>query len=384
MKRDLTLQIFSGGFEGQSASFEQVRDKLEAALPLIPASRVIMGWSVHPEVYQKTARYLSDRGIEFYLWLPVFSETGLTETCAPIVGHTGKAAQSYHLSEGENFTFYCPHHPQNVRAALNVFRRHFASHGFDGVFLDKIRYPSFVNGLDGGLSCFCPHCLDTYEREGLDIDALKKRIRRLAAVDTPFGATAYQDSVYTFGDELWTQFFALKSRLVFDSLGVICAELRNMGYRIGMDVFAPFISAFVGQDIPKLSALCDFVKPMMYRATHAPAGLPFELEALLRETGVSKDGRHAFSALLGLDPESDPFDPAFAARDLDALVRSCACSVYAGLEFNRKPGIAEVDPAYIRETLSAYSGSAGFVFSWDLLDAPMENIRAVGEWICSD
>ena len=29
---------------------------------------------------------------------------------------------------------------------------------FDGVFLDKIRFPSIANGLQDLFSCFCPFC----------------------------------------------------------------------------------------------------------------------------------------------------------------------------------------------------------------------------------
>ena len=155
----------------------------------------------------------------------------------------------------------------------------------------------------------------------------------------------------------------------------ICAYFRERDYGIGFDVFAPFLSLYVGQNLPALSGLCDFIKPMMYRATNAPAGLPFETEALLRECALEPSA-------LGLSSRSSsPFDLDFILRDLEKLLASSSCPVYAGFEINRKEGIAPVYPAYIEETMRAYTeiGCQGLVLSWDLMDAPEENILKVSE-----
>ena len=149
-----------------------------------------------------------------------------------------------------------------------------------------------------------------------------------------------------------------------------------MGYKVGLDVFAPFMSYFVGQDIPALSRLCDFVKPMMYGATFAPAGLPFELEALNAATAATNGG-HEFCKTLRLDPDMRPFDFEFIQREVKHLANACSCPVYAGVEINRIPGIADTDPAYVKNALSACSDASGYVLSWNMLDAPMEHINAV-------
>jgi hypothetical protein len=53
--------------------------------------------------------------------------------------------------------------------------------------------------------------------------------------------------------------------------------------------------------------------------------------------------------------------------------------VYAGVEINRAQRIAEVTPPYIEETINAYSQAdvKGFVLSWNLLNAPQENIEQI-------
>jgi hypothetical protein len=379
MSQAITLQIFTGGYAGESASFDEVRRKLDATLPRLKVSRIIIGWAPRPGLYEAVADHLAGTKIELYLWLPVFSETGLLRQCAPTVGASGRATERYQAKAGESFDFYCPVNPTNSEQPGTIFREHFASGGFQGVFLDKIRYPSFANGLDGGLSCFCPDCRAVYQRAGLDIEQLRAQIDNLATLPTPFSVTSYHSGTYDFADELWAQFFDLRSQLVFEALSRLTGQFRDWGYRIGMDVFAPFLSQFVGQDIPRLSSLCDFVKPMMYRATFAPAGLPFELEAMLSQIKASPSARASYADLLGLDQERQPFDLDFAVRDLAELSTACACPVQAGLEINHVPGVAEVGPDYIHQTLPAYlkAASGGVVLSWNLLDAPEANLTAV-------
>jgi hypothetical protein len=134
----------------------------------------------------------------------------------------------------------------------------------------------------------------------------------------------------------------------------------------------------VGQDIPELSNYVDSIKPMMYRMTNAPAGLPFELEAILQESTSNEAQREAFYQTLGFDRIKQPFDLDFAVRELDELVKQSKASIYPGVEFNRAR-IAPVTPSYIEETVKAYAqtGVKGFVMSWNLLNAPQENIDAV-------
>ena len=377
---DLTVQVRSGGFAGAPADPTDIIKRLDAVLSRLPVTRVIMGWSTDPEVYERAAHYLFENGVELYLWLPVFSELGLVHHCRFVIGPSGQPPASYQLDETENFEFYCPNSPENIQACLDVFDQHFAALGFAGVFLDKIRYPSFVNGKDGGLSCFCPRCLTTYEQAGIDVDALMGRIGQLANANTPFGVTAYQDGHYQFADDIWRQFFELRANAVSASLHEICDHLRLQGYQIGLDVFAPFMSEFVGQDIAELSHLADFIKPMMYATTFAPAGLPFEMAAMLRETGMSQKAGQYY-ALLGLDDSKRPFDIDFCARQIAELSEACVCPVHPGIEINQVPRVADTNPDYIKRCLDAYKDVDGVVLSWNLMDMPTEHLQAVANWL---
>jgi hypothetical protein len=389
MKLEVTIQIFSGSFleeavSAETFSYEELERKLVSVLARLPVRKVIMGWSVDRKIYEKTAAFLAKRNIDFYLWFPVFSETGGIKNLSLLLDFRGQKIEGRGNHEEEDFAFCCPNDPRNITEILDIFEQNFASIPFKGVFLDRIRYPSFANigfglGLKSVFSCFCPNCIEFYKNEGLDIEDVKEALSR--PVSVPLGITAYRGGEYQFEDPILHRFFDLKANIILKSLKQICRYFREKGLGIGFDVFAPFLSPFVGQNLKELSGLCDFMKPMMYCATQAPAGLPFETEALLRETGADTPARQCFYERLGLDPEKKPFDLDFAVKELQNLVARSACPVYAGVEINRIENKADVDPAYIEETIKAYAstGIKGIALSWNILNAPEENIAKAAE-----
>ena len=290
---ETALQIFTNGFLGKAVSYEAVEQKLNSALSRLHADKVIMGWAPDRALYEKTAEFLLKKNIEFYFWFPVFSETGGLKDLSPLLDLQGRRIQGQGHGE-EDFSFCCPNNLQNIERIIEIFEEDFASIPFTGVFLDKIRYHSFANargsvtgqGLMGVLSCFCPHCLALYKKENLNPRELDHAFSFSGSA--PLGIQSYNYcGDYTFENPVTAQFFLLKSRFITQSLERICGYFRGKKLKIGFDVFAPFLSPFVGQDLKSLSALCDFMKPMMYRITRAPAGLPYETETLLCETGFA-------------------------------------------------------------------------------------------------
>jgi hypothetical protein len=267
---EITVQVYAGGYSEEPVPLAVVLDKLTLIQNHIPVNRVIIGWSPSQSLYRGVGDYLRERGMEFFLWLPVFA--------------------------AEDFSFTDPEDPKILQTVLDTYDARFGGLGFGGVFLDRIRYPA--DGRDHGANC---------------------------------GA-------------------------VTGAVAALSAEFRKRGLKIGLDVFAPFLSRRVGQDIPALSNYADFVKPMMYLRTDAPAGIPYETRTM-----------------------PDKPDLAHCRRDIAGLAEASACPVYAGVEWNVVPGIADPDPPYLRDSLSAYAeaGARGFVLSWNALDAPIANIAAL-------
>ncbi|MCL1812112.1 MAG: hypothetical protein FWG29_01170 [Treponema sp.] len=388
MNYEITVQIFSGSFLEETASWKQIEKKLEFALSRLAVNKVIMGWSPDPYLYEKTASYLVKRNIDFYLWFPVFSENSALMKLGPLIDYKGEHTRSRGEHWDEDFIFCCPNNEQNTEKILDKFKQQYSSIPFTGIFLDRIRYSSFANGQGFGygfrnvFACFCPYCLEYYEKENFNVDQLKEAIS--FQTSPPLGITGYSgNGNYTFEDSIISDFFRLKAGIIYRSLSRICRFFKEKGLGVGFDVFAPFLSPFVGQDLVSLSGLCDFIKPMMYRATSAPAGIPFELEALLRETSANTINRKNYYDLMNINPARKPFDLVFSVNELQNLSASSACPVHAGIEINRKKNLADAHPDYIEETIKVFAdtGIRGFALSWNLLDTPEENITSAAEAI---
>lgn len=410
MNRDeVIVQISTGGYLERKVTYREICRKLEPLLNRIKVGKVILGWCCDKEIYEAVIRLLRDYQVQSFLWLPVFSETGLMkpESVGRLISHTGEEVRSFGLTEGENFEFYCPNQRNNGEAFLQIYKEQFEGLEFDGVFLDKIRYGAFSNGLGGVFNCFCETCKARYEAEGLDTEVLRAEMEKVAGGEDGYGERvlgikSYNRGRYTFEHPIWERFFEKKARDVEEALKVITAYFHDKGMLIGMDTFAPYLAYFAGQDVARLASMADFIKPMMYRITQAPAGLPFETDCLVRETvkaAQEKAGdlpknqslradhdfrmgaREAFLEVLGCGGMKDgQFDTEFVKRELTYMAE-LPTRVYCGTEINRNQS-AHSTPGYIRQTFREFKDCSidGYVLSWDLLSATAENVAAAAEY----
>lgn len=374
MSKDYIVQIFTGGYK-EEVTYARVEDKILPLLNERKVSKVIIGWSVLFDGYEELLGLLKKYEVESYLWLPVFSETGLLQEVERLVDYNEKEVRNYSLKEGETFEFYCPNNSVNVQAVISIYENYFKKYNFDGVFLDKIRYGSFANGLSGVINCFCTDCKRAYEDNGINW----KYIKEIAEKETPFDITSYRNGKFEFHEEAWSEFFEFKSNSVYQAVEVLSDYFRKENKKIGMDTFAPFMSYFVGQDYEKLMGLTDFFKPMMYRITNAPAGLPFEYANFLEKSGIEKKPflKDALDRIIGIKhQENSEFDIEFVKKELD-YITSLGVPVYCGIEVNYIETIAQVEPEYIKANIQELSKTNidGFVLSWDLLSAPEKNIE---------
>ena len=69
------VQVSLGGWNSPDYTDEQIIDRLREVAGLIPVEKVIIGWSLDKNVYQRVGEFLHENGIKMYLWLPVFAET---------------------------------------------------------------------------------------------------------------------------------------------------------------------------------------------------------------------------------------------------------------------------------------------------------------------
>lgn len=357
------VQVSLGGWSAPQYTAEQIIGRIDTVSRMIPVRKVIIGWSLDKEIYRQVGEYLHGKDIRMLMWLPVFAET--EEVCenTPAVDLWGRIPGSFDLTSGEGFRFNCPSDPENAARIVAVYDRLFSDCGFDGVFLDRIRTQSFVGGTSGVLSCGCPRCVERYQAEGVDIEAVKAEIE--ARGDHFFDVSGYEPaSGFAFVNPVAEAYFKAKGHVVSSAVADIADSLRTRGLDIGMDLFAPFMAPFVGQDYAILSAHADFIKPMLYRQTFAPAGMGFEYK-LLRESVPEAGGYPVFE-----------MDADFLHSQLEAMEAS-TCAKYPGIEINYRAGVALTSPEYVSESLDAVMGHGfdGAVLSWNIMEAPLAHLE---------
>lgn len=358
------LQFYTGS--GNTAAFraEEIIRKVEALTSGMAVSGVIIGWSRDADAYREIGDFLRGRGIRMLLWLPVFAESGGDPAPDPAVDVFGNAAATPKTEDGEGFRFVCPSSERNTRMVKEIYERVFSGCGFDGVFLDRVRGRSFAAGVSGVLSCACERCAEQFRRKGVDVRAVRERYEERG--DAFFDVDAWpENGAFVLKDPLAQRFFEAREEITADAAAGIIRYFRDRGLLVGLDLFAPAVSRLAGQNYPLMAGHADFIKPMLYRRTEAPAGIGYEY-GLFR--------KHAPDARV---PERPAMDLAFLRGQLRAAGR-VPCRIYPGIEVNYDERLVRTDPAYIRESLAAAGelGLEGAVLSWNVLQAPEANLEA--------
>jgi len=381
MKTAINIQVFTQGLGVDGIEFCSLKKKLDVLFDNLDIESVIIGWANNKKLYEDTKEYLEKRNAKMLLWFPVFSELGYFREFQPVVDFRGNKVSSYKLQAGENFEFYCPANKDNQRNIIEIFEQeYFADTKFDGVFLDKIRYPSLSNGLNSIFSCFCPDCKKAMTDYGIDIDELLHELADIMEDGPEFKLRKKilirenADYTYEFENPVLKKFFDFKSHNICSSVEKLCSHLKEKNLVIGLDVFAGSIAYFVGQDIRKLADYADFIKPMYYRKTNAPAGIQFELNNIFKIFTLS--GSCSYPDF----NQENAFGYERTLKELKALkALDGKTRIYPGIEVNRIDNIAPVYPDYVLQSMKLVeeSGMQGAVISWDIMNAPEDNIGAL-------
>ena len=353
------VQVSLGGWHSPDYTAEQIIGRIDTVSSMIPVTKVIIGWSLDKDIYKEVGTYLHSKNIKMLLWLPVFAET--EEMCenSAATDLWGKIPSNYDLAAGEGFRFNCPSDPQNIANVVAIYDENFSDCGFDGVFIDRIRTQSFVSGIHGVLNCGCPLCAAKFKEEGVDLETVKAEWETEG--DNFLSVNGYTAAEgFIFVNPVAEAFFKAKGHIVSNAVAEVADALRSRGLEIGMDLYAPFMAPFVGQDYEILAAHADFIKPMLYRETFAPAGMGFEYD-MLKAAAPGAKGYPEFE--MDLD---------FLNLQLEAM-EPYDCGKFPGIEINYREEIVPTSPEYVTESLEAVKshGFDGTVLSWNIMEAPL-------------
>ncbi|HEY8447841.1 MAG TPA: hypothetical protein VIL01_12115 [Thermomicrobiales bacterium] len=396
----LTVQYLEDrpGLEAVTAAV--ARERLREAFAILPITDLVVGWRLPVALLDVCREEATRAGARFYRWQLVLA--GHADFDPPAewraVGLDGEAAPAFRGMR--EFTFLCPHQPEARRQALAAVADVARRDVYDGVMLDRIRFPSPCQEPERSFACFCDACRDAFASAGLDQGEVRAAVRRLfgSAEGSRRWLEALLSGTNSSGDTdvaLLNAFLDGRQAAVTALVREAVQQVRAAGKAVALDVFSPVVTRAVGQDLRALASGAGLTKLMVYGGTVAPAGLPFEILGLadwlvehqgipeatamgwLREaTGLPLPDRRATLRHDGLSPE------ALAAEVARAHALGLS-EIDVGIDLVHLDGVtcAGWTDARLREALVAFrdAGVSGLVLSWDLWFISTERLRLVAD-----
>ncbi len=385
-------------------TIEKVKNKIKM-------DGMLIGFSTEPVIYDETIKLIHAMGAKAYLWYGILADIGEDMEIprdAYMVNYRGDVNPSWGKIQSENFQFICPNHPfihdVVVPRALELVDRH----GFDGIFLDRIRYPSFISGIDNQFCCFCEKCRKKAKGQGLDLDNVKIFINELLdkikdltdkeLID--FGREIRSSSLRQVAASYSTlaEFYDFRENSVISVVRKIYSEMKERRKEVGLDLFSPSLSPFVSQNYPVLSDYGDWIKTMSYCFGKGPAALPFETGLLVEilhklNPKLTDNALEAFiSDVIGTDIRLVWRDDKKIGPAVDILtaemntVRNLyqiKIPVYPGFEAVNLPGICDVGADQMAQYGEAYKKLEfdGFILCWTLPLIAEDNIKLISQYV---
>ncbi len=393
-------QISTSHSSEESLNVRTLRQRLDEVQPVIPISGLIVGSYENKAVFQELTVNKRENDPETYLWYNLLSDYPGQDESESVITDRGNSCKKWfgwgddaQNEVTESFMFSCPNHPDAKQKTLKALSDLLDRYPFDGVFLDKFRFPSPASGLDLTFSCFCPHCCRRAAEAGLDLEEVKRELRDWK--NTGFGLSERTDDwleALLEAKPVLKRFIRFRIDSVLDIVREVRKNTDAHGVKLGFDLFSPAFAGIVGYDYRELAQYADWVKPMTYQYAFGPAGLRLETISLIE--GIEKEFSLSEDELFAGTSKTVPWFTAEKYAELKETavpiewIRSeMAASkslmeetpVYFGLECVSFPGVIDVKPEQAAELLSAAmdNDADGAVLSWDLMHMPAENLKAM-------
>jgi len=393
----LAVQYLEHGPDVAAIASTDARAQLRAAFERLPISCMILGWSLPEALSQACAQETARADAQLYLWHPLLTGDSafVPRPEWQTIGLTGERVPGFQgLPE---FTFLCPNRPAASEAVLEHFRHVIRHSRYQGVFLDRIRYPSPAADPSRLLACFCADCHRAAAAEGFDLSAAHQRIQALLAAPErlrPFVQLLPDPSAEVSSDvdlAMLRGFLDFRARSVTRIVQAAADVARGEGLTVGLDCFSPALTYMVGQDLAALNTHCAWIKIMTYGHTLAPAGLPFELLGLAkwligRGSACEAEALDwlALAAHLPLPPSLGALgerglSPEALARETRRARAVGVSTLLVGIELVDLEGVTRLDQTQIAADLRAFreADPDGLVLSWDLRRILPERLEIV-------
>lgn len=398
----IAIQYLEPGPHLATLTPSEVRLKLHIALSELPISAVLLGWHLPQPLFDACREEVTQAGAKLYRWHPLLTGDGtfLPRPEWGTIGLLGEPVPGF--QNMPEFTFICPNRPAVQEAVLGHLDQVIKDGTYEGLFLDRIRYPSPVADPARWLACFCEDCHRLAADRGLDLEAIRSSIERLLTGSGQIESFIQMLLDPAISEPAQPELVSLQAYLNFRTWSVTrfirttADMIRTAGLTVGLDCFSPALTHLVGQDPTALDACAEWTKVMTYGHTLGPAGLPFELLGLA-DWLVGQKGVPEPQALAWLSRATQLHLPATRAalkqeglspETLQAEVKrgrqAGIKTLLAGVELVEIEGVVQLKPPQIKADLRAFeiAGADGLVLSWDLWEIPLERLQLVRQvWV---
>ncbi len=372
----VVAQFLEGGTAFGVISPDAAAACLRRACATVPITDVCLGWRLPSKLVDVVADEARQLGCSVWLWQPLLSGDGIHVPArdsargplAPVPWPNGKA----------EFAFDCPVRATGLAAALERLEAALSVGLWDGVFIDKIRWPSPSRDPSEDLACFCEECRDAAVSHDIDLAFVASCLA--SARTSPQGRLdLVAELLGRPSDGPLAPFLEWRCARITQAAGAAverATSIRGAGgerLRVALDVFTPSLARSVGQDIGALAPQAEFVKAMTYLGTHGPAGLPFELCRLSRWLAAGGvDGAIAhLEEMLGFDLASreglcvGALSPHVMEAELGELQELAGEQAAVGIDAVTIPSLAVMDDETLFETARiALTRRTTIVLSW--------------------
>lgn len=382
----ITIQYLEPGNHIAEITPDRCRRKLEAAFDRLPIDSLLLGWKLPAELEDVCREITTQNGVKLYRWHPLLTGDGsiYPEMRWLTQNYIGLTISGFR--DLPEFTFLCANNLEARGAILNHITNIVQSGQYDGIFLDRMRFPSHAADPVKLLCCFCDYCKEAARKTDLDLEEIQRELididergdipARLGVINKPF------QRFLDFREKTITE-------LVFDATSII----RSRNLDIGLDCFSPSLTRMVGQNLFSLAPLADWTKIMLYGHAFGPATLPFELKNLLNwsRANLSGDKSWAFRNLCGitinpskkllgsiLDQEISPDN--IADEYTRGRKMAGGSKLLGGIELVEIPGVSELNSNQIIADINALRAvdADGLSISWDLWQIPLDRLELAG------
>ena len=194
----------------------------------------------------------------------------------------------------------CPNGADVVEFWKIIFTQINSKYGYSTFLIDRIRYPDWAGeeiNPNQLFTCFCDKCSAKMVSQGIDVEALIKRLTEvIALLDTGY----YQDFVTEFKSceiiQRWTEF---KQQSVSNLVETLIAEIAKVNPKIELwlDLWSPKYSWLLGQNYTELTKHSKALKHFPYHKLGGGADVQGLIEYYAKNEA---DQERMFTAFLSL------------------------------------------------------------------------------------